>query len=69
VIVEAVNDVPAHVEVEGVLGCLVQQVSGLHQLRPEKTGLIFKAVLCTRNRIQEGKNGTQKLENEENFMF
>ncbi len=48
VIVEAVYDVPAHVEVEGVLGCLVQQVRGLHQLRPEETGLIFKAVLLTR---------------------
>ncbi len=32
VVVEAVYDVPAHVEVEWVLGCLVQQVGGLHQL-------------------------------------
>ncbi len=46
VIVEAVYDVPAHVEVEWVLGCLVQQIRGLHQLRPEVTGLILVAVLC-----------------------
>ena len=33
-IVEAVENIPAHVEVEGVPGGLVQQVRGLYQLRP-----------------------------------